>query len=338
MPRRSKRTPATPVALVGSGGLAIKAAKTHLAEFIEKHGEILWFLPFSEDNTESHDAVVDALVEEGARFVLVSDDSIADDQIEEAAEGIEGAEGDAHRGAILGASEAREDGGPYPAVLSLVDEAMESDLDLVELASTHGMDTFDLCAGLGRVVLGDDADTVSDGPEEEEEEQDEAPEEPKLAPVAGSFFGVPDEVLEAVSAGDIDTAAEELKKLPRKDLVEVAASYNLEIAKGTHRKTIAEQIVEALMDRDAIEPEKPQEKPKRSPRPEAAPEAEEAPEEDQSEPVVEDPALTDEETALTEGAWGGLDSLVFILKDVAVAQGLEEAREFLEFLREEKLV
>ena len=334
MARRSKRAP-SPVALVGSGKVAEKAMKQHLSDFIEaQDGELLWLIPFSENSGKSLDAAIDFLVEENATYAVISDGTLEDEDLEKYAQDwTELESGDPHEAVIARASEDDTAVG----VVILLDEQLDSDLDLVEAAAEAGLTTYDLCAGLQVVELEE-----ADEPEAEDPDEDEASAEPEPAdePEVAAPADIPSEALDAISAGEGDEAVEILKKLSREVLVKIAEGVNLDVPKGTHRKTIATDIVKELLSdgaREKAEPEPedepaPKTKPSRKSKPEAAPETPSAPEEDGPVPA---PAETGRAApALSVGA----SDLILLLRDVTLAQGTAEAKKFLQLLRDEELL
>lgn len=343
MPRRSKRTPA-PVALVGGGELSEKALKQHLSDFVESQsGEILWVVPFSENSSKTFDAALDFLVEEGASYRVVSDDTLEDADLEKySAEWTVHQGEDAHALAVQGVAEAETNLG----VLLLLDEKLDSDLDLLQLAANAGLAVFDVCAGLQRIEL--ETSDAAAAPEAGEPEETPAEVAEPSTPAVG---GMPEEALDAINAGETADAVNVLKALSKDDLVALAEAQGLEGPgdskdpwKGIHRKTIAADIVDLLSQASADvpaeetdeepaaapeEPQKPKKKSTRRTTPEKTPE----PVEERSEaPVQKEGQLAPVRDVEVP------TRVIEMLAYVAAQQGTEDAEKFYSFLKSEGLL
>lgn len=347
MARRSKRK-TTAVGLVGSGKVTAAAAKQHLSDFVESQDtELVWILPFSDGNSKPLDATIDFLYNESASYVLVSDETIEDKDLEEnATEIVVIEEGEDVQTAVVAyAAEADAAAG----VVILLDEDSDDDLDLAEAAATAELKVFDLSSGMSEVELAD-----VDDDETSSESDEDAPGDADDDAGADTPAEMPDDVLEALNAKDAKTATNLLKVLDREDLVELAEDAGLVVEKGIHRKTIAENLVGLLLDAPSGDPE-PEEEPEEPPkRTRKAKDPEPEPEEDAAEDEVPDQEVKHpdpEETATpTSGQITGLKSdprqppvftgadLIWALQSIAIEKGVAESKKFLQLLRDEGLV
>lgn len=346
MARRSKRK-VLAAGVVGAGKTSVKAMKQHLSDFIEaQDAEITWVLPFSDNSSKTMEQVIDFLYNEEATYELVSDGSVEDDDLYGySSEFIELDEGeDSHMGVIARVAEFDDNAG----VLILLDEALDADLDLMEAAQEEKLEVFDLCTALAPLTLEDAAPPEPDN-EGEAAEEAIAAESDEDAPSA-SGVTMPDDVLTAISAGEVDEAVALLKALDKDDLVELAEEAGLagpsegdDPWKGIHRKTIAAELVGVLAEgAPAEEPEEEAPAPKKRASKKTAPKAEDPePVEDESE--VQDVPAEKLAQSPNQGSVNGhprLDPhhLVSVLSKVYVEKGLAETKKFYSLLEEKELV
>ena len=329
MARRSKRTqPEIAVGLAGSGKVPKKAAKEHLSEFMEaQDSEILWVLPYSTEVPKSAQAVVDFLWEEGAKYILVSDGTAEDGDLEEASSEVIEADEDAHVDeAVLDALLNTEAG--EQSLIFLLDENSEADVALVEAAVEHGVVARDLC--MGNQVL--DVQDADEAPAEEAEDAEE--DEPEEEEETYGLDAIPDEITDLINDGEFAEAGERLASDLGKDRVkELGAELGLDFKPNAWAKKVGEKIARHLAGDSEEEPEpEPKAAKKKSTKKKTEPK-DETPEKE-PEQDTEDRQLV---AAAPMNGRANVD-LLHILAAVTNASGVDEAREFLKFIREENLV
>lgn len=273
--KKRARTYAAVVAVAGAGTVTKKQAKTHLSDFIEAvDGEILWVLPIGADVTKSLTMVFDFLWAEEARYVLVTDDDGADQDWVDNAEVVVEAE-DTYSAALeVVAENPAED----KRVIFLLDEEHEGDLDLLESAMDAGLKCLDLGAGLAELE-------VEDGDEEDEPEEEDAGDEPEDEESEEVVeVELPPKVQKLLDKGDAEGAALQLaEEFSSSEVRELADEVGVTYKKGAWAKTIAKDIIDAMVSGEAPEEEaeEPEEAPepapekktrKRTPKAEATPE------------------------------------------------------------------
>ena len=282
--KKRAKTYAAVVAVAGAGTVTKKQAKTHLSDFIEAvDGEILWVLPIGADVTKSLTMVFDFLWAEEARYVLVTDEDGADQDWVDNAESVVEAEDTVTAALEVVAENDAED----KRVIFLLDEEHEGDLDLLESAMDAGLKCLDLGAGLAELE-------VEDGDEEDEPEEEDTGDEPDEDEESEEVVEVelPPKVQKLLDKGDAEGAALQLaEEFSSSEVRELADEVGVTYKKGAWAKTIAKDIIDAMISGEAPEEEaeEPEEAPepapekkirKRTPKAEAAPEP---PVEDQSE-------------------------------------------------------
>lgn len=343
MARRSKREP-KPIGLLGSGKVTAAAAKQHLSDFTEAaDSDLIWLLPFSEANTKSMNATIDFLYNEDVTYVLVSDDTVEDEDLEENASEVvtvsDAEELAAEMVTRLGASD------PPGTLVMILDESQDADLDAVEAAVSAGVTALDLAAGMHTLEFEDEDVPATTEPEPEPDPVDEAA---SSGAEEDAPMEMPEDVLAELEAGDAQAAIDLLKKLERDVLVELAEAQGLVVEKGIHRKTIAENLVGLILGGDSDpdpDPEPPTPKPKKAaPQPTAdAPSA--APAAPEAAPQAVPPAaVTEAEEAapVVPDVLGAPDEMMYVIiantAQVVAARGVEDGRAFVRMLRDEGLL
>lgn len=256
------------VGLVGSGKVTVKAAKSHLSDFIERFsedGEILWVLPDTEDVTKSLTAVKNFLWEEEATYVLVSDGTFGDDDWTDNAKTVVEVETEDVYASLVTEVSGYE--AENLAVIFILDEDHDGDVELLEAASSEGLTCYDLTAGLNELELEDaeeeateeDEDVAEEVESAEEVEDEEEAEEGDTAPA------IPEKVQALIDKGKVEQAAAKLTEaMDRDELADLSDQLGVGAkTKGVWAKTIAKNIVEYLSP-EGDEPEaeeEPEEKP-----------------------------------------------------------------------------
>jgi outer membrane biosynthesis protein TonB len=340
-PRRSRRNRLV-VGLAGTSTVDLRAARTHIDAFIEaQEQKILWVFPEGMPG-KSLTEVVDDLYEEGVTYeVVAADDS--DSPLLTNAAAVLSPEGDETLpGTLIDRLAEAEDA----ALIMLLDEEEDADLDLLDLADQAKIKIYDLAeTGCSEVVYTDLDNDVDEALAVEEPEKAEEPqegvEEPEPAPE-------PEKPAEENSAPSEDIPTmEELLDLTRAKLLDLAEERGLEIRQGTHRKTIAREILTTYAEAPAApepapKPERaPEAEPEKAPEPEVDPES--APEvvpEIAPDVPVGTPEFTWEIPVATTGAAsaGVTESLIHTLAGIAIDKGTKEAESFFQMLRRNKIV
>lgn len=325
--RKNKPNYAAVIGLVGAGKVSIKSAKSHLSDFIEaQDGEILWVLPHTADSTKSMEKVKDFLWDEDAKYALVSDGTDEDEDWEENAQTVVEVEEDPYAALV---TEVAGYEAETLAVMFILDEEHDADLELLDAAQAEGLQCFDLASGVTELELTD----VEDEPEEETAADEEA--------VESSEAPIPDDIQKVIDKGNFAKAGEMLAdRLGNDGVKDLAAEFGLEIKKGTWAKNIGKAIAEHVGGDTEEEPEEAEEE---DPKPKSKKKAKtEKAEPVKTEPDIEkDVTEVAEELAVAAPAMAGdfaRHDLVSWVAQVAIAQGVAEAREFYTFLRDENLV
>lgn len=337
--KRKKKEYAAVVGIVGAADVSLKAAKAHLSDFIEaRDGEILWVFPFTENTSKSLEKVMDFLWEEEVEYVLISDGTVDAKDWEEHAQKIFEVEDDPYSALVteVAGYEAGELG-----IIFLLDDELDSDVELVEAAMAEGLKCVDLGAGLQEleveVIEEDDEKSIDVDDEDEEDEEDEV----TSAPAAE----IPAEVRKLIADGEYDEAADLLKEIDRDDLTDIAEHLGIEVKKGVWASTIAKEVVEELSADEAPEPEVEE-----ADEPEEEEVVEEKPakkKKKKAEPVEEPSAAVEPETMARPIDNGQVDVQVDIhlrteviraASYVAGAQSSKEAAEFIEVLRDKGII
>ncbi|MFN2347130.1 MAG: hypothetical protein ABR616_15635 [Dermatophilaceae bacterium] len=179
--------------------------------------------------------VADFLWEEEARYVVVVDVDFEDEDWTENAERVVEAE-DIYAGVIAEVAEAE---GESKTVIFILDEELDSDLELLESAMDAGLECLDLASGLAKLDVQDSDEEDEVEPEEDADEDDE---EEAMAEVE-----LPPGTQKLIDAGEFEDAglklAEELTSPKVRKLAdEVGVTYE----KGVWAKTIAADIIAKL--------------------------------------------------------------------------------------------
>lgn len=319
--RKNKPNYAAVIGLVGAGKVSIKSAKSHLSDFIEaQDGEILWVLPHTADSTKSMEKVKDFLWDEDAKYALVSDGTDEDEDWEENAQTVVEVDEDPYAALV---TEVAGYEAETLAVMFILDEEHDADLELLDAAQAEGLQCFDLASGVTELELTD----VEDEPEEETAADEEAAEESSEAPI-------PDDIQKVIDKGNFAKAGEMLAdRLGNDGVKDLAAEFGLEIKKGTWAKNIgkaiaehvsgdAEEEPEAEVEVTEVEPEKPAKKTKKKSRAAADETVQDVP----TEKAAAMPVTVDRR------------ELVHLIASVASAQGVPAAKEFYKFIQSENLV
>ena len=245
-------------ALLGGGEVPKKAAKAHLSDFIESvDGEVLWILPAGDDTTKALDAAVDILYTDEVRYVLVTDNLDAvDEELRDEADRVVEVE-DLHSGVL---AELLETSAEAKTAIFILDEELESDLELLSEAGGAGVECLDLASGLAKLEVDEvEDDEPSDEPEDDgdEESDDEPEDEPEPAPSAPveaeptELEGVerlPEEVQELLKSGSPEDAGLKLAELlSAKEIRTLADGLGVGYEKGVWAKTIAKDIIDSLI-------------------------------------------------------------------------------------------
>jgi hypothetical protein len=255
-PRKRKPKYAAVAGVAGAGVVPIKTATAAISKFIEKvDGEILWVLPHTSDISGSLTKVKDFLWNEDASYALISDGSLEDEEWEQYAKTIVEVDADVYSALVTEVSGYDVDD---LSVIFLLDEELESDIDLVEAASEEELTCYDLKAGMSKLVFGEVED-------EDEPEDDDEPAESDDD--ALQLLEVPTDVQTLIESGKLEKAAEKLKdSVSREKLNSLAEEHGVEVKKGTWAATIAKGIVDALAGGDEPEDE-PDDEPEDEHRP-----------------------------------------------------------------------
>lgn len=237
MARRSRRSASLNVGLVGAGTASAKSIKQELSGFIEAQDtEITWVFPLSEDTPKPLQTAVEFLYEEGASYVLIDDGTTEDADLTENAQEVVEAE-DAQAGVVAYIAKAEGES----LLVILLDEEHDGDYDLLTATSDEGIRIKDLASAMIEIDFVDveGADDAEDEAEGDEGDGDD--------PADSDALGLPEDAAAAIEAGDVEGAVDILKELSKSDLAEIAEGLGLEVAKGQHRKTIADDIVGYLV-------------------------------------------------------------------------------------------
>ena len=235
-------------ALLGGGEVPKKAAKAHLSDFIESvDGEVLWILPAGDDTTKALDAAVDILYTDEVRYVLVTDNLDAvDEELRDEADRVVEVE-DLHSGVL---AELLETSAEAKTAIFILDEELESDLELLSGAGSAGVECLDLASGLAKLEVDEVEDDEPSG-ESEDEPDEESDDEPEAEDEPAELDGVerlPEEVRELLKSGSLEDAGLKLAELlSAKEIRTLADGLGVGYEKGVWAKTIAKDIIDALI-------------------------------------------------------------------------------------------
>lgn len=340
--KRKKQTYAAVIGLVGSGTVSIKSAKSNLSDFIEaQDGEILWVLPHTADVTKSVAKVKDFLWDENANYALVSDATDDDEEWEENAQSTVDVEDDVFATLV---TEVTGYEAETLAIMFILDEESDDDLELLDAAQAQGLKCFDLASGITELELAEideeeaaeEDDESEDADEDDESDAPEVRDEPPFSAKVQKF----------IDKGNFARAGEEMaEELGPDGVKELADEFGLEFKKGTWAKNIGKGIAEYLggaagdggdpveEDEEVEEAPAPKAKKKSKKAAEPAPEVDEEPE-----PVTEEQLEKAADTLRpnAEAPARALHDadLIYFLAQIAASQGTAEAKAFYTFIND----
>lgn len=337
--KRKKQSYAAVIGLVGSGTVSIKSAKSNLSDFIEaQDGEILWVLPHTADATKSLAKVKDFLWDENANYALVSDATDEDEDWEENAQTVVEVDENVEAALITEVAGYEVD---TLAVLFILDEEADADLELLDAAQGEGLKCFDLSSGITELELAE----VEDVAEAEEDDESDAVDEDDAEEEAEVRDEPPfsEKVQKFIDKGNYVRAGEKMaEELGSDGVKELADEFGLEFKKGTWAKNIGKGIAEYLGgatddDADPVEDEEVEEAP--APKAKKSKKSTKAEPDEEPEPVTEEQiekaseTLKDRPVAAEAPSLHDAD-LIYFLAQIAASQGTAEAKAFYTFIND----